>query len=219
MLRLNIDSSTPGTLGSNNNIFFGLFYRKWNIRHSASRWPCWGDTWYCNSNTTSIWHKSFPTQLPIVIPQSVAETETHSRNHIHPLHPYRACIYVTVALYEGSCHSSTLYYPHITNVWSFSQLPQHKSHPLWSMHISRLTYIMFLHWHPSKQWMDHTCCIWCQITIQYTSLYFQVSGWLPMRHTHKQAITRNIPSLFTFCFFWCTHWGQFVSIWSEGSFK
>ena len=61
-------------------------------------------------------HQSFPTQLPIAIFQSVAETETRSWNHIHLLRPDQAFIYVSVALCEGACRSSTLYYPQIKNI-------------------------------------------------------------------------------------------------------
>ena len=60
---------------------------------------------------TLFGYQSFQTQPPITISQSVAENETHSWNHIHPLRPYRDFIYVAVELCEAACRSSTVYYP------------------------------------------------------------------------------------------------------------
>ena len=48
-------------------------------------------------------HQSFPTQLPIAIHQSVAETDTRAQNHIHPLRTAQACIHVAVVFCGGNC--------------------------------------------------------------------------------------------------------------------
>ena len=61
-------------------------------------------------------HQSLPTELPIAISQSVAETNIRDWHNIHPLRPAQACIHVAVALCEGSCRSSTIYYTHIENL-------------------------------------------------------------------------------------------------------
>ena len=53
-LRLKIDSSKFGTLGSITNLFFVFFYRKWKIRYSASRWSSQGDAWYCDIKESYI---------------------------------------------------------------------------------------------------------------------------------------------------------------------
>ena len=61
-------------------------------------------------------HQSLPTQLPIIIYQSFAETETRAWNLIHMLRPYRYFIHLSVALCEGACRYATLHYHQITNL-------------------------------------------------------------------------------------------------------
>ena len=65
-------------------------------------------------------YQYFPTQMTITISQSIDETKTRARHHIHTLRPDRDYIHVTVHLYEGACRFSTLYYPQIIGLWLFA---------------------------------------------------------------------------------------------------
>ena len=59
-------------------------------------------------------YQYFPTQLPIATYQSFSKTDTCAQHNIHLLRPDQAYIHVAVALCEGACRFSTIYYPQIT---------------------------------------------------------------------------------------------------------